>query len=275
MKFGKKLKAIIIVSTIVIIAIIAIFPVYWIIVGAFKTSTQLLSIPPKWVFQPRLDAFEAIFKKQGLLQNFINSLVIATCGTVLSVTFGSVAGYSFARFKFKGSTQLPLLILAIRMAPPIALLVPLFMLLNSFKLLGTYVGIILPYTAFQLPFVTWLMFGFFKGLPQELEQAALIDGCSWIGSFIRITVPLAAPGLVAVSILSFVGLWNEFMLASILTRGTTQTLPVRVGALVGQYQTHLDQLCAMAAIVIIPVVIFTVFAQKYIVKGLAEGALKG
>ncbi len=259
---------------IVIVLVLALFPVYWLIATSFKTYNQIFSMPPRWFFWPTIKGYLANFLRQDISRNLFNSIVIACSGTVLSVTLGSIAAYSFARFKFKGSRTLPLFMLSLRMLPPMIIFIPLFMILHRLRLINTYVGIILPYTAFMLPFVIWILIGFFEAIPEEVEESALIDGCTRIGALIRVVLPLAAPGLVAVSILTFTWLWNEFLLASVVTRRATQTLPVAISLLIGEQKILWNELAAIATMVITPVIVFAIIVQRYLVAGLTKGAIK-
>ena len=198
----------------------------------------------------------------------------ASVTTVASVLIGSLAAYSLSRFK-TGGDNFSFWILSTRMFPPVAAALPLFLIFKQIKLLDTHLALIIANTVFTLPFVVWLLKGFFDELPLELEEAALIDGCSHWGAFTRVALPLVTPGLVATALFSFIFAWNEFMFALLLTRRNVRTLTIIVPSLVGGHEILWGEIAAIGMVAIIPGILLALLLQRYLVRGLTMGAVKG
>jgi multiple sugar transport system permease protein len=203
-----------------------------------------------------------------------NSAIAAVSSTAVAVIFGAPAAYTLARFRFKARSNLAFWILSLRMTPPIAAIIPLFILLRTFQLLDTLQGLILVYTTFNLPFVIWLMRGFFEDLPIELEESAMVEGCSRYGAFFRVALVLASPGLAAAAIFTFLFTWNEFLFALILTGTSARTMPVAVQLFMRETGIDWGHMCAAAVVMMVPMLIFTLFIKRYLVRGLTFGAVK-
>ncbi len=255
------------------------FPVVWMFLTSFKTEEEYFSYPP--VFIPKDFSLRNYFNAmafppdgRGGLQGLRDSLIVAVSTTVISVVMGSLAAYSLSRFK-TGGENFSFWILSTRMMPPIAAALPLFLLFKWFGWLDTYQALIIANTIFNLPFVIWLLKGFFDDLPAEMEEAALIEGCSQWGAFWRIAIPLVAPGVVAVSLFSFVFAWNEFMFALLLTRRNVRTLTIIVPSLVGGHEILWGEIAAIGMVAILPGIILSLLLQRYLVRGLSMGAVKG
>lgn len=255
------------------------FPVIWMFLTSFKTEAEYFSYPP--VFIPENFSLENYFNAmafppngRGGLQGLRDSLVIASATTVVSVLVGALAAYSLARFR-TGGENLSFWILSTRMFPPVASALPLFLIFKEVKLLDTHLGLIIANTIFNLPFVIWLLKGFFEDLPVELEEAALIDGCSHWQAFRMIALPLIAPGLVATALFSFIFAWNEFMFALLLTRRSVRPLTIIVPSLVGGHEILWGEIAAIGTIAIIPGVMLSLLLQRYLIRGLTLGAVKG
>lgn len=249
-------------------------PVLWIAMTAFKSQREVFSFPP--VFIPEqidLRHFRATLAGTGgrALQD---SLAVASMATGFSLLVGVPASYALSRFQI-GGERLPLWILSIRMFPPVVAAIPLFLLYRRIGIIDTRVGLMLAYLTFNVPFVVWMMKGFFDDLPSELEDAARVDGANRWQAFSRIALPLSVPGLVSTALLCFVFAWNEFLLALFLTRTNVVTLPVALSSLVGGHLTLWGQIGALAVVAILPVVILAVVLQRYVVRGLTLGAVKG
>lgn len=206
-----------------------------------------------------------------------NSLIVAVSSTILVLIIGSLAGYGFARFK-PGGNFLPFWVLSMRMLPPIAFVIPIFLIFKPFQLINTFQGLAIAYTAFNLPYAVWMMKGFFEEIPIELEESALVDGCTRITVFLRIALPLAAAGIIATGIFCFILSWNEFMLALVLMR-TKETFTIPVGEYVFYYGPTSGMkwgaASATAILALIPIFVMSVVIQKYLVRGLTFGAIKG
>ena len=254
--------------------IFVLFPILWAVMSSLKTQGQAQSIPPVWIFKPGFDNFVSAFVKRDFGRLLINSLTVCLSATFFSVALGALAGYGLARFQIKGKNVVLMWIMSIRMFPPIAAIIPFFLLYKELGLIDTRLGLIIAYTGFNLPFAVWIMHGFFLEIPRDLDDAALIDGCSPWRAFFTIALPLAAPGLVATAIFAMLFSWNEFMFALILSRSNSQTMPVGIMGFITHRGVIWGEIMAAASIIMIPMVAFTLFAQKYLVRGLTLGAVK-
>jgi multiple sugar transport system permease protein len=255
---------------------VALFPIYWILVSSLKTPLDTLAIPPLWLFRPTLNAYQNIFVFDNYGLYFFNTVVIAIGTTVSALAFGSLAAYALDRYPFRFRNVIAYALLATRFLFPIVYAIPLFQLFNRVGLLDTRTGLIIAYTTFSLPYAVWIMQGFFAGIPTDLDDAARIDGCSRFGAFWRVILPISAPGLGAAAIFIMLLAWNEFLFALILAGGgTARTLPVAASMLVGQRQIEWNELCALATATIVPLLVFFGFLQKYLIRGMVAGAVKG
>jgi multiple sugar transport system permease protein len=264
---------------ILLIALVAynLLPIVWVISTSFKSRLDILAFPPHFLFTPQLDAYKNMLTFQGdvIRRSLLNSILVAIGSTCLSLFLASLAAFSFSRFQFKGRMILLLLILFTRLLPPITAVIPLFLMINSWGLFDTHLALILIYTALSIPFGTWLMKSFFDGVPRELEEAAMVDGTTPFGAYLRITIPLAAPGMAASAIFLFVLAWNEFMFAFIFTSTAARTVPVMITqTAMGEYKINWADMAAITTVVIVPILIFTLLVQKHLVKGLTAGAIK-
>lgn len=268
----------IIAYVIIVLALFcALFPIYWTLKTAFQNTIDVYHIPPLWLPSNNGISNFMDFVKKGGFGSIRNSIIVSSISTLIVVFVGSLTGYSFSRFK-TGGNFLPFWILSQRMLPPIIFIIPLFLIFKTLELVNTYQGLILAYTAFNLPYAVWMMRGFFDELPLEIEEAAMIDGCSRIGRFWRIAFPLATPGIVATFIFCFILAWNEFLFALILMRSRGMfTLPVTEYSFYfgGGSGFMFGPASMQAMIAIVPIIILSVYIQKYLVRGLTFGAVKG
>lgn len=267
----------ILLTLLVILILWAVLPFLWMVSTAFKTTEETYTSPPLWIPRnPTIENFLYIVKRGAFLTYFRNSVIVAVSTTVISIIFSSLAGYSFSRFKFFGGHSLLLLFLITQMFPGALLIIPLFQIIKFLKLLNTLYALILSHITFSLPLCTWLMKGFFDQIPRELEEAAMIDGCSRISAMIRVIFPLAFPGIIAASIFSFIGSWDEFIFALTFTSSDeVRTLPIGLQRFIGSYEIYWNHLGAASVLTTIPVIILFLFIQKYMVKGLTAGSVKG
>ncbi len=256
-----------------------LFPVVWMVLTSFKTPDEYFAAPP--VFWPHVFHWQNYVEAlalppagRGGVQGLRDSLVVALATTIVSLVVGALAAYSLARYRV-GGENLSFWILSTRMFPPVASALPLFLVFKELKLLDTHMALIVANTIFNLPFVIWLLKGFFEDLPVELEEAALIDGATPLGAFLQVALPLIAPGLVATSLFSFIFAWNEFMFALLLTRRDVRTLTVIVPSLVGGHEILWGQIAAIGTVAILPGVLLALLLQRYLVRGLTLGAVKG
>lgn len=265
-------------ATLVIAALVlaVAFPFYRAVAGSLTPEAQLFGGAPLWPSPPVLEHYRALFTERDFWLPIRNSLVVAGGTTVFCVVFGSLCAYALARLRFRGKTLLLGAILAVSMFPQIAIVSPLFLLLRSIRLIDTYPGLVLPYLTFAMPLTVWLLVGYFRQLPAELEEAAMVDGASRLTAFREVIIPLALPGLAATAILTFVYSWNEFLFALSFTLGPErQTVPVAIALFRGQYQVPWGQVLAAAIVATLPVALLVLAFQRRIVQGLTAGAVKG
>lgn len=265
-------------ATLVMVALVlgAAFPFYRAIAGSLTPEAQLFEGAPLWPTPPVLAHYRALFAERAFWLPIRNSLIVAGSTTLFCVTIGSLCAYALARLRFRGKALLLGVILAVSMFPQIAIVSPLFLLLRSVRLIDTYPGLVLPYLTFAMPLAVWLLVGYFRQLPAELEEAAMVDGASRLRAFREVIVPLALPGLAATGILTFVYSWNEFLFALSFTLGPErQTVPVAIALFRGQYQVPWGQVLAAAIVATAPVAVLVLAFQRRIVQGLTAGAVKG
>lgn len=270
--------------TAVVVLLMWALPAIWIIFTAFRPGNEVNVTPPIWIPQKlTFDAFLSLFGfnpdiAAGVpVWNYMwNSTRVAVLTTVFSVALGTMAGYAFSRFKFKGSRSIFLLIMLSRSVPGVALSLPLFLLMRNYGLIDTVQGLAIVYVAINIPFTAWLMDGFFRQIPQELDEAAYIDGCSHWSAFWRIDLPLALPGMAAASIFAFLAAWNEYQIASIITKTpVAKTFPVGLYDFTSQFTVDWRGMAAMSVLMMIPAIIFVILTQRSMVEGLTFGAIKG
>jgi multiple sugar transport system permease protein len=250
-------------------------PLFLMYSASFKTDDILMQLPPVLFFTPVLDNYWRLFDTPFPAYLW-NTIVVASITTVTSLVCGSLAAYSFTRFKFVGSSTLPTFYLVTRMLPRFVLVIPYYLLIRQLGLLNTTSALVITYTSFSLPFVIWLMIGFFKEIPIELEEAGMVDGCTRIQVFMRIVVPLVAPGLAATAIFAFLLGWNELLFSLVLAGRDTRTLPSLATAVVSNERgIEWGTLNAMGSLVLLPVIVMALMVQRHIVKGMTMGAVKG
>jgi ABC-type glycerol-3-phosphate transport system permease component len=252
------------------------FPFYWAIIASFTPEAQLFERPSLLPRTLVLEHYRALFTQRDFWVPIRNSLIVAGTTTVVCVTVGGLCAYALARLRFRGKTALLGLILAVSVFPQISVVSPLYLLLRSLRLINTYPGLVLPYLTFAMPLTVWLLVGFFRQLPAELEEAAMVDGASRLRTMREVIWPLALPGLAATAILTFVYSWNEFLFALSFTLGPErQTVPVAIALFRGQYQVPWGQILAAAIVATAPVALLVLLFQRRIVQGLTAGAVKG
>jgi len=257
-------------------------PGAWIVLNSFRPTVEIMAKPPVWI--PRklsLDAYTSMFGGLGhggvpVIDYFRNSLIVSISSTIIAIAIGMAGGYAFARYRFKGKSALFLGLMLTRTVPGIALSLPLFIIFARTGLIDTHIGLILVYVALNVPFTIWLIDGFFRQVPRDLAEAARIDGCTAWQAFWQVEFPLAGPGVASAAIFAFMTSWNEFALASQLTRSTdSQTLPVGLLDFTSEYTIDWRGMCALAVVMIAPAFALTFVIQKRLVSGLTFGAVKG
>lgn len=267
------LKGTIRYSVLALIVVVFFFPIYWMLITTMKPQEQVLNYPP--LFYPPQLTLQYFVEALGMrgAEGLINSLVIASSVTLISLFLGTLAGYGFARFRI-GGFHLPFWILSTRMMPAVAAIIPLFLLMKEVQLIDTYGAVILAHLVITLPFAVWMMRGFFMELPHELEEAAQIDGCSKWQAFTRIALPLTAPAIAITALFCFIFSWNEFVFALVLTRRAAITMPVVVAGLHSIKGVLWPQMTAISAMGLLPILAIALVAQKYLVRGMTMGAIK-
>jgi ABC-type glycerol-3-phosphate transport system permease component len=259
-----------------VLVVFTTFPFYWAIVASFTPEAMLFREPSLWPRVFVLDHYRALFTDRDFLVPIRNSLVVAGVTTVFCVAVGALAAYALARLRFRGKAGILGFILAVTMFPQISIVSPLYVLLRGLRLINSYPGLIMPYMTFAMPLTVWLLVGFFRQLPVELEDAARVDGAGRWQSLTRVVIPLAAPGLATTAILTFIYCWNEFLFALSFTLGPErQTVPVAIALFRGQYQVPWGQILAGAIVATAPVAAVVLVFQRRIVQGLTAGAVKG
>jgi multiple sugar transport system permease protein len=273
---ARRLEAMLIYAGLTALTVMFLFPLVWVLGLSLKTRLQVFATPPLYLWWPTLENYADVLRRADFLQAFLNTLIISASAVLLSLCVGAPAAYAFARFPFTGRSFLFFALLVMRMLPPIAVLVPMYVLFSKLGLATTRFSVVLAYTTFSLPLVVWLMRGYFEDLPVDLEEAAWIDGASRFGTFVYIILPLARPGLVAASILCLQLAWNDFLFAAVLTNNATQTMPVLMAAFnAGDSGMDWGGLTASGMLVTLPVILFSFAAQRHLVAGLSSGAVKG
>jgi len=249
-----------------------LFPLVWMALGSFKTQVDFMAYPPRWLFRPTLANYEKVLIGGDFLKFTWNSVVIATGSTAMSLILGVPAAYGIARYH---QTRLGVAMLAARMAPGIAFLIPWFIVFSKLHMVDTYPAVMLTHMVVVLPLVIWVLVGFFEDLPRELEESGLIDGCGVLGVFRRIALPLARPGIVATAILGVIASWNNFIFSLVIAGNSTRTLPVAIFNFVSYDSLNWGGLTAASSLITLPVLLMAFLVQKHIVRGLTIGALKG
>jgi len=250
-----------------------LFPIFWVTMGAFKLPEEIFHLPPVWIpSQPTLNHFLVVWPLKGYT-SLKNSLIVAVSATALAHLVGAPAAYSLARFR-TGGHNFSFWLLSQRMMPPVVMVLPIFILAYQLGLLDTYAALIALYTAFQLPYVIWMLRGYFLDIPAEVEESALVDGANRLGVLWRITLPLAAPGLIATATFAFIFCWSEFLFALILTRSHTVTLPVTIAGYVSGQGPFVGQASALTVVATAPIFVAGLLVQKHFVRGLTLGAIK-
>lgn len=256
-------------------AIFTLLPIVYLVVSSLKTQQQIYAgIGSTFWFSPTFDSYRFIFETKPILSLLMNTLVVSVGSTIISLIFGTMAAYAFARHRFRGRDDLAFYILSIRMFPPIVAALPIFIIFNSLNLLDSRIGLIIAYTTFNLPFVVWMMSGFIKAVPVQLEEAAMVDGRSQLRAIWDILIPVLRPSLIAVAIFCLIFSWNEFLFALILTKSAAKTLPVAIPEFITWTEVGWNYVAAAGVVLVLPVLIFAFMAQSYMVRGMSMGAIK-
>lgn len=256
--------------------LITMFPFFWQLITSLKSPQELYLMPPTWWPSFDFRSYVAVFTERPFLTYLKNSFIVSSLTTLYCIAIGAFCAYALAKLQFRFKRLILSLVLAVSMFPTIAILSPIFILLKDLKLLNTYAGLILPYTTFGLPLTIWILTGFFREIPKELEESAAMDGCSKLGTFFRIILPLATPGIFTTAILVFIHSWNEFLFAlSFMTTDEMRTVPVGIAMFPGQHELPWGDISAASIVVTVPLIILVLIFQRRIISGLTAGAVKG
>lgn len=255
----------------------ALAPVAFMIGTAFKPNVEIFQVPPRWLPRtPTLSNFQKVIFNSGIPHYALNSVIIGTLTTFAALVLGTMAGYGFSRFKFRGNRALSLFMLLGQLIPLIALIVPFFQIFDAVGLLDTKIGIALAHLTTALPLVTWMSASYFSTIPVELDEAAVLDGCSRMQALRKVVLPVALPGIISVALFAFLMSWNEFVLASVLTNtDNSKTLPIGLSEFATMFTVDWGSTMAAAFLMTMPVVVVFLAFQKQFVRGLSAGAVKG
>jgi multiple sugar transport system permease protein len=258
----------------VALVIVVLAPFLFVVQMSLRTEMEALQMPPALHLRPTLQNYGDLVEHK-FIRSFRNSAVTATLATVLALLLGVPAAYALSRARFKSEALISLWTLSTRMAPPIAFGIPFFLMYRYLGLIDTLVGLIVIYLTFNLSLVIWMMWAFFESLPRSLEEAAYIDGAGIVGAFLRVTLPLSAPGLATTAIFCFLFSWNDFFYSLILTRSEAVTAPVAIVNFMNYESWEWGKIAAGATMIMLPVVVLSIAVRRYLVRGLTAGALKG
>ena len=267
-----KTKNIFFYCAVILIALIVIFPFIWMLMSSFKTQIDITSWPPKFSFLPTLDNYAKVFGEQNFLKYFLNSTIVGLCAVIFSLILGLPAAYSIARYKQK---KLAMFILLARLMPGISFLMPWYIIFSRLGLMDSYTALILSHMLIALPIVVWIMATYFRAIPPEMEESAMVDGATRQYAFMAIILPLSGPGIITATTLSFIFSWNNFMFSQVLSMEKTKTLPIAVYNFLSYAEVDWGGVMAAAVAIMTPAIILTMIFQKYVVKGLTMGAVKG
>lgn len=271
----KIVKGIAFYVLVLLIVAFFLFPTLWVVTTSFKLPVEYFSIPPRWIPEaPTVTHYRKMWVDYGVGDAIKNSIFIASANTIVTLLFSIPLAYAVARYRVGGGF-LPGWIISQRMLPPVAIVLPFFLVFRQLRLINTYQGMVIAYALFFIPFAVWILLGFFEDFPKEIQDAAMVDGASEVGSLLRIVLPILAGGIFVVALLVFVFTWNDLLIALVLTRQETRTLMVFfTTALVSPTQEDFGVAAGAVAIGMVPAYLFALFGQRYLVRGLTMGGLK-
>lgn len=259
---------------VLIVAILAafVFPIAWMIISALKPQAQIMSTQHFFSFDPTIANFKTVLQEHKFLYYMFNSLIVSTSAVLASLLIGLPAAYGVAKYRMNA---LGMVVLVVKIIPGIMFLVPWYIIFSNIQLIDTYGVLIVTQMIIALPYIVWIMIGFFETLPGEIQESGLIDGCTKIGVFTRIVLPISAPGYITASLLAFIHSWNHFLFPVIFSGNKTRTLPVAIFNFISYADLNWGAVMAAATFVTLPVIAISLFTQRFIVSGLSAGAVKG
>jgi ABC-type glycerol-3-phosphate transport system permease component len=269
--------SVVLYAAVLAVGAFSLFPFAWMALTSIKKNSEIFTRKPVFVpSAPTLDRYAQIFADSDFTRPLLNSTIVAGTTTVLGIAVAALAGYALARFRMPLQRYLLVLVLSVQMFPLIALIIPLFVVMRTLDLLNTYTGLILAYLSFTIPLAVWMLRGFFRSIPSDLEDAAMVDGCTRMGSLLRIVLPLAGPGIAAASIYGFISAWNEFLFAlTFMSDERMYTLPVMLQSFVGREQSDWGAIMAASVLFTLPVIVFFLLVHKRLTQGMVQGGIKG
>lgn len=272
----RKRKVISGLTTLVLLVVLLVFllPIFWVALSSFKAPNDIFTLEFKFKFRPTFENYHAVLES-AFPRKLLNSAVISLTAVILTLPSGLLAAYAFSRFRFRGKDSLFFLLLTTAMAPPVAFVVPIFMMFHQLRLLDTHIGLVLCYILSNIGFCTWVLRGFVEDVPREVEEAALVDGCTPWNVLFKITLPMISGGIVTTGILIFIFNWNEYLFASLLTRTQAATFTTHLVTYFGSRRVRWGELCAASTVGMLVPVVLALVARKYIVRGMTFGAVKG
>jgi multiple sugar transport system permease protein len=266
------LHSVLFYAAVIFISLVVLFPFLWMLSSSFKTQVDIISWPPKFLFSPTLQNYRRVFEEQDFVKYFINSTVVGGLAVGLSLVLGLPAAYSISRFT---QQRLAVFILLARLMPGISFLMPWYIIFSRLNLMDTYVALVLSHMLIALPIVVWIMSTYFNTIPVELEESAMVDGATRQYAFWAIILPMSGPGVITSATLSFIFSWNNFMFSQVLSMEKTKTLPIAVYNFVSYAEVDWGGVMAAAVAIMAPAIVLTMIFQKFVVKGLTMGAVKG
>ena len=258
------------------ITLVCLLPFIWTVGSSFKPEKEMFSIPPRLISKkPTLSAYEDIFANPNTKRTFANSFFLATTSTVMSLALSAVSAYGMSRFVFRGKETLRLSIFVTQMIPGIFILVPYFAIMQSIGLYDTYLGLLIGYCSFSVPFSAMMLHGYFNTVPVDLDEAALVDGCNRLQAILRVVLPVSLPGLMGTAIFTFLGTWGDLLYVIIMTKGNRLwTVTIQLTMQAQQYHTDWNNICVMAVLSSLPLVIGWIIGQRWVVKGMMSGMMR-
>lgn len=258
----------------IFVCVLNILPYVWVVMTGFMDKAAAASPSPQWIFTPSLEAFQLLIQEKGIMKNFMNSLIVSVASTFFSVTIGMFCAYAIARYDFAGRDDVSFWVLTNRMMPPVAVLIPIFVTFQTLKLLDTLPGLIILYTAMQLPFVVWMLTGYFRDIPRRYEESAMVDGDTWFQAFRKVTLPLMMPSITATAIFVMILSWNEFAFATFLTSTEAKTMPPAIMAYSIGANIEWNVLGAAVVLITAPLILFVLVMQRHLISGLSQGVAR-
>jgi multiple sugar transport system permease protein len=271
---GRRLRLALVYACAVTFSLILILPPLWMVLTSLKPVRLTFALPPVWVFTPTLQHYATVLHRPGFIRILSNTVIVSLVSTAVTISVGSLAAYSMARFR-TGGRRLLYATLVPRVLPQVVLGLPLFVLFQRVHLIDTLTGLVISYSTFALPIVIWVMMPFFEDVPAELEDAARVDGCSRVMAMWRVTFPLARAGFVVTTLITFMSGWNQFFFALVLASASAKTLPLEASAFISDYAVEWGPVAAMGSMLILPPILAVLLLQKRLARGLTLGGVKG